>query len=554
MICVITGNFANRNNKSMKNINIAKEYFMPIMLLLMIAIVATVWMCSGVAWNDDLQYMRMPGEGIRFWYSEGPMINSFADACEAVPHHFFVGSSRLPNIIQVFFNVFPPLLVDMLHGIMIAVLMLMTVISIGGRTALRSVGIVGISILSVWVILPWYDHMLASVFLLNYVWVSVVSLLFMRLFYSADCLRPRWRFLQWVVAVIVGLSHEAFSFPIMAGAVMALLIDKSDRRRRSLLTLLVAVGAIAMFLTPGMQMRLQAQVSPMTFDSIKRVIILSLYQILPVYMLIVATIIVLIKRGWRFVLGFYRDNIMYLVVMAAGYVIAISSAQVTRGLWFVELVGIIMTFKVLVSAFSWWRRNNIVMGTIACLLTIISIGGVAVWQTKFTKEIKEVCRQVEESGRAIAYLDLINPGDAPWWTFGVPQSITSMSGNSAYNRHCGFANNNNILVLPSRYKNVPVSQWDKVDGNAGAMGQYPFYVTTQSTGGDLILSLGEYQSAASPYEIIKNKIVVDDENRGTIKAPCWEFTLGSGEEIYCHNVGRYGAYPRYREILSIDKK
>lgn len=531
-----------------------KEYFKSVILLLLIAIVATVWMSNGVEWNDDLQYMRMPGEGIRFWYSEGPLITSFSEACEAVPHHFSVGSSRLPNIIQVFFNVFPPLLVDIMHGLMIAILMLMVVISIGGKEALRTLGMVGVSILAAWVILPWYDHMLASVFLLNYVWVSVASLLFIRLFYSDDSLPKKQKYWQWIVALILGLSHEGFSFPIIAGALLVILIDKTDRLRRLLLTALVAIGAIALFLTPGMQMRLDTQMPPMTLSSIKRIISLTLTQLLPVYILIVATACAVYRHGWRYVVRFYRDNALYVGTMVACYVIAISSAQVKRGLWFVELLGIILTLKLLFEAFSWWRRNNVAVGAIAGLLTIISIGGVAVWQTKFTKEIKEVCRQVKESGRSVAYLDLINPGDAPWWTFNVPKSITCMSGNSAYNRHCGFANNYNILILPSRYKNVPVSQWDKIEGSAGAMGQFPFYVTTQSTGGELTLSLGEYQSAASPWEIVLNKLTIDDENRSTIKCPTWAIMLPTGEKIHCHNVGRYGDYPKNREILSIDRK
>ena len=538
----------------MKKLNIAKGYFMPIMLLLMIAIVATMWLCNGIEWNDDLQYMRMPGEGTQFWYSEGQMITTFAKACEAVPHHFFVGSSRLPNIIQVFFNVFPPLLVDILHGVMIATLVLMTVVSIGGRVALRSLGLVGISAFAVWVMLPWYDHMLASVFLLNYVWVSVVSLLFIYLFYSDRVLGSRLKFLQWIVALIVGLSHEGFSFPIVGGAVLVLLIDKRDRRRRLLLTLLVAIGAIALFLTPGMLSRLGTQVTPKTAETMWRVVSESLLQILPVYMFLLVVVVAAIKRGWRFALDFCRDNVLYIAVMGACYVIAIASGQLKRALWFVDLVGIIMTLKMLVGAFEWWRRPNVAMGAIAGLLTILSIGGTAVWQSKFTKEIKEVCHQVATSGRAVAYIDLINPGDAPWWTFNVAQSITSRSGNSAYNRHLGFANNNNILILPSRYKDVPVSQWDKIAGNAEAMGQYPYYVTAQSTEGSLNVSFGDYQPIASPIDIMVNKILSEDEGNRSMQVYSWQFELETGDTIYCHNIEGYNNYMRQRKIVSINRK
>lgn len=544
-------NFALKIKKSM--IRLKNKYTLSILFLLLIAISATAWMGSGIEWNDDLQYMRMPGEGIRFWYSEGPLITSFSDACAAIPYHFTVGSSRLPNLIQVFFNVFPPLLVDLLHGVMIAVFMMMVVISVGGKMALRSLGIVGITTLAVWVLLPWYDHMLASVYLLNYVWVSVVSLLFIRLFKSDDLLSKRWRPLQWVVALIVGLSHEGFALPIIAGATMEIIVNKHDRRRRLILTALVALSATAMFLTPGMLMRLQSQVEPQTWDNKIKSMVDSLYQIIPVYIQLIVTLFTLWRRGVRTVLHFYRENLIYIGIILAGYVIAISSGQVQRGLWFVELVSIILTLKILVENFAWWRRSNVVIGTLAGSLTLFSIGTVVVWQSKFSEEIREVCRQVNASKRSLAYVDLINPGDVPWWTFNIVQSISSSSGNSAYHRHCGFPDNNNILILPTRFKNKPVEQWDKVAGNAGAMGQFPFYVTTYKTGKRLDVTLGEHQRAASPFDIIISKVSTDDVQMSKMKiVRYWKLILPTGEALYCHNINQYDHSMRHRKIVSID--
>lgn len=535
-------------------IRLKNKYTLSIAFLLLIAVSSTIWMCCGIEWNDDLQYMRMPGEGIRFWYSEGPFITSLSDACKAVPYHFTVGSTRLPNLVQVFFNLFSPVVVDVLHGVAIAIFMLMVVISAGGKMLLRSFGLVGVAALAVWVLLPWYDHMLASVYLLNYVWVSVACLLFVRLFYSDNLLPQRWKFLQWVVALIVGLSHEGFALPIIAGAVLVLLVDKNDRRRRIKLTALVMLSALSMFLTPGMIMRLQTQMPSPTGDSLLGIITVSLFQMLSLYILLIVTLLVVWKRGLKFVSKLYRENLMYVGIMIAGYAIALACGQVRRGLWFMELACIVLTLKILVDAFAWWRRPNVALGVIAGLLTIFSIVSVAVWQSKFSEEIREVCRQVALSGRPVAYVDLIDPGDAPWWTLNIVQSITSSGGNSAYYRHCGFAGNNNILILPSRYKNKPMAQWEKVPGNAGAMGQFPFYVTTHHTRGRLYITVGGHQSAASPFDMIMSKVLTDDEERSMVPARYWKCTLGTGEVIYCHNMNLYGHSMRHREIISIDSR
>lgn len=522
-------------------------------LLLMIAAAATAWMCCGVDWFDDMQYKRMPGEGIDFWLSEGPLITSFTDACEAVPYHFTVGSTRLPNIIQVFFNLVPPLIVDVLHGLMIAVFLFMVVVVTGGRAGLRSLGFVGITALAVWVLLPWYDHMLPSVCQLNYVWVSVVCLLFIRLFYSDDILPQRWKSLQWIVAIFAGLMHEGFTFPIIAGALLVMMIDKHDRRRRGILTLLIAVGAIALFFTPGMFSRLEAQVEPQTLGHFKGAAIVSVLQLISVYILLGITAITLWKRGKRYVLGFYHQNLIYIAIMVVGYALAIISVSVRRGLWFVELASVILALKMLFEAYGWWRRPNIILGTVSGVLTVISISGVAVWQSKFSKEVREVCRQVEASGRPIAYVDLINPGDAPWWTFNVAQSMASNGGNNAYCRHFGHVDYECILILPSRYKDKPVSQWDKYAGDAEAMGQFPYFVTTWPTGSLLQVTVGAHQAAASPLDRIMSKISTDEVDRGMLPAHYWTVVLESGDTLYCHNINIFGHAKRHREILSIDK-
>lgn len=532
---------------------IKRGYALSVTLLLLIAVASTAWMCCGVEWFDDLQYKRMPGEGIDFWLSEGPLITSFSDACKAVPYHFTVGSTRLPNLIQVFFNLVPPTIVDVLHGLMIAVFVLMVVVVTGGRKALHSLGYVGVAALSVWVLLPWYDHMLPSVCQLNYVWVSVACLLFIRLFESDDLLPQRWKSLQWVVAILAGLMHEGFTFPIIAGAMLVMMIDRNDRRRRMKLTLLMALGAIALFLTPGMFSRLDAQVKPQTLGHFICAINVSVLQLISVYILLAVTVFTIWKRGWQYVMNFYRQNLMYIVIMIVGYALAIVSVSVRRGLWFVELSSVILMLKMLFDAYGWWRRPNVILGAVTGMAMVVSIVGVAVWQSKFSEEVREVCRQVEASGSPIAFVDLEDPGNAPWWTFNVAQSMASNGGNNAYCRHFGLVDYECILILPSRYKDKPVSQWDKFAGDAGAMGQFPYFVTTYPTGGQLQLTLGKHQSAASPKDRVVSVLTTEDIDEGMIPAHYWTMVLESGDTLYCHNINLLGHAKRHRELLSIDK-
>lgn len=540
-----------RTNQSVIN---TKGYALSVALLVMIAVASTLWLCNGVDWFDDLQYKRMPGDGIDFWLSEGPIISSFSDACEAVPYHFTVGSSRLPNLVQVFFNLLPPFVVDLLHGLMVAVFMFMVVISVGGKRALRSPGVVGLSALAVWVLLPWYDHMLPSVCLLNYVWVSAVALLFIMLFYSDHSLPQRWKALQWLVAIVVGLTHEGITFPIIGGAILTLMVDKRDRRRRVMLTSLMAFGAVLLFLTPGMMYRLGVQVEPQTWGHLLGAVVVSSLQIIPVYILLAVTAIAIWRRGVRYVMGLYRQNLIYVGIIVAGYVIAVASVSIRRGLWFVELASIVLMFKVLFGSFGWWRRPNLIVGAVSGAFVVMSIMGVAMWQSRFSAETVEMCRQVEKSGKPVAYIDLTDPGDAPWWTFNIPQSIASTGGNNAYCRHYRFIDIPQIMILPAKCENTPASQWDTIPGTAKAMGQFPFIVTTRPTGGKLLVEFGGHQSAANPCDILLSRILTDDRVKTIIPAGShyWRLPLVSGDTIYCHNINILGHTMRHREIISID--
>ena len=118
--------------------------------------------------------------------------------------------------------------------------------------------------------------------------------------------------------------------------------------------------------------------------------------------------------------------------------------------------------------------------------------------------------------------------------------MASNGGNNAYCRHFGLVDYECILILPSRYKDKPVSQWDKFAGDAGAMGQFPYFVTTYPTGGQLQLTLGKHQSAASPKDRVVSVLTTEDIDEGMIPAHYWTMVLESGDTLYCHNINLLG--------------
>ncbi len=532
---------------------IGKGKLMSLLLFLSMAVAAVLWQCNGVDWADDLQYRRMPGEEYgSFWMTEGPIIETFDDVCNAIRCHVKTVNCRLPNLVQLSVNLIPTVIVDVLHGLMIAVLMLVAAVSVGGRKVLHSFGLTGVVALALWVMLPWDDNMLSGDFLFNYVWVSVASLCFVRILYSDDIIPDKYRFMQYVAALIVGTLHEGFAVPIICGSILLLLIEKHDRRRRMMLILLVAIGVVYCLLTPGMMMRVNDQVGGRSFDNIRHILVISILQLDSVYILLAVFAVVLWKRGVTAVYDLCRRNVVYIGIMLTAFVIAVASGQMSRGIWFVELVAVILTFRILVATFRWWSLTNMVLGMVAGGAVLVSMASVAVWQAKFTAELMEMCRQVESSGHPVAYIDLTDPGDAPWWTFSIPQSAASSFGNRSYCRNYGFKEEQ-ILILPERYKGKPMTEWGRLNGDAGAMGQFPFFFTTSPGDGNLHVEVGKHKPAATPLDRLLSGVLTDDRQIVIIPTPYyWMLPMESGDTLYCYNVNRMGHVMRYREILSVN--
>ena len=529
--------------------------YVSLLILFCIVIVAVVWRYACVPWTDDLQYMRLPGEDVRFWYSEGNFIEDFGDVCRAIYYHHINLTSRLPNYIQCFVNLLPKLAVDISHGLMVGLLVLITAYSIAGRRMLKLTHIVGMSALALWTMLPWYDNMASSVFMLNYVWVSVLSLVYLQIFLNNNFISPKYQWTQWPIVLIIGMSHEGFTFAMIAACLTVLMIDKTDRRRRFRLICTLAVGAIFCFLTPGIFSRLQSQVVEQSNGSLLSVIKESILQLESVWMLIVILIVIGCRRGLKYLINILKQEAIYGFIIVFSYVIALASGTVHRGLWFTDLAAIILSFRLLVLTFKWWQSSQILIGSIAAILMLMSMIEVCRWQMLLSKEIKEVCQQVELTKRPIAYLDIVDPRNIPWWAFDIPKSIASSYGNRSYAFHYGFNDDyTNILILPSDYRFLPIEKWSLIKGSAGLMGQYPLFFSSENIGNDLKITVGNHLPSANLVDRILCAVEGDEVRAKNISFKYnWDVVLDEGDTLCVYNIDHLGRTMRNREILLIDR-
>lgn len=177
------------------------------------------------------------------------------------------------------------------------------------------------------------------------------------------------------------------------------------------------------------------------------------------------------------------------------------------------------------------------------------------WQMLLSNEIKEVCRQVELTKRPIAYIDITDSRNIPWWAFDIPKSIASSYGNRSYAFHYGFNDDyTNILILPSDYRFLPIEKWSLIKGSAGLMGQYPLFFSSENIGNDLKITVGNHLPAANLLDRILCAIGSNEVSAKNISFKYyWNVALDNGDTLCAYNIDHLGRTMRNREILLIDR-
>lgn len=268
-----------------------------IILFILITAGMVAWQLSGTDWVDDWNYKLMPESHDGFWHMKGEKITDFNQAAEAIGRHHCYTTPRLPNYLQTFANLLPAWPVRTLHGLMLAATFLILALSCGGRRIMQSAGFVAVLWLAAWVILPINNLMISSDFAFNYFWTSPLIMIFVYLLTSGKLRSGRWSFIPWATAAIVGTMHEGATFPVAAGCVALIAVNKTDRLRRAALLSVMAGVAIAFFFNSGMMERIGQHVTERDNTFLKYMTINLFIESYGLYLAIASVVIASIKGG-----------------------------------------------------------------------------------------------------------------------------------------------------------------------------------------------------------------------------------------------------------------
>lgn len=465
-------------------------------LFLMVAAAMIAWQLAGSAWVDDWNYKLSPLSTESFWQMEGHQISNFDQALKAIAGHHHFTTPRLPNYLQTLANLLPDRLIRTLHGLMLAASFLMLAFSCGGYKVMRSVGFVATLWLTAWISLPLDNYMISSDFAFNYFWPSTFILLFVYLFTSDKFKSGRWRFLPWLVAFIAGTMHEGASLPIATGCISLIIIDKTDRRRRLALVAVMSVVALAFFFNQGMMDRISQHITDRDNTHLKWMIINLFIKCYGLYFAIASLLISLARKRLDGLKRFAADNVVWLTATAVATAIAFATMTRGRTLWFADLFGLILLFKSLYANVNYLRAPRYALAAVAGFMLLSSISASAILQRRLSAESDIVAARLSQDNSPVVFIDFTPPYEIPWWTFGVPQSISDGYQNSSislfYKAKAPYA-----LLLPAAFNGDDPQSWPKLPGNTGLSGQYPFLAGRErlNSDGTILLTFCRQPSA-----------------------------------------------------------
>lgn len=517
------------------------------------------WQLSGTDWVDDWNYKLMPESHDGFWHMKGEKITDFNQAAEAIGRHHCYTTPRLPNYLQTFANLLPAWPVRTLHGLMLAATFLILALSCGGRRIMQSAGFVAVLWLAAWVILPINNLMISSDFAFNYFWTSPLIMIFVYLLTSGKLRSGRWSFIPWATAAIVGTMHEGATFPVAAGCVALIAVNKTDRLRRAALLSVMAGVAIAFFFNSGMMERIGQHVTERDNTFLKYMTINLFIESYGLYLAIASVVIASIKGGRHGTRFFVTDNIVWLTSVVGAMAIALSTMLRGRALWFVDLFGLILFFKAIYQYLKWWQapRDGIAIIAGAALLTTITAS--ATIQHRLSAESDEIARRLSEGSEPVVFIDFMSPDKIPWWTMKVPQSVTDKYPNSSlmmyHNDKAPY-----ILMLPVDMSEEKPEEWPKATGNTGLSGRYPFLAGRKRLANPeaVILTfrsdipIGERIAAQGPVNALANLARNGGRSYSTVY-PVEEWAIKYMEDtLWCYSIGQLRRLDMNVGIISID--
>ncbi len=254
--------------------------------------------------------------------------------------------------------------------------------------------------------LPWYDYLLCTSYLCNYLLTSAIVLSAINVFVNQS---GRFGFCNLLLAFLAGWSHEGFSAPMVGGMSVFVLIEWYETKKIPIVKTGLIVSAVAgfvvIFASPVMYNRADASVMKIAALPLWELIVQIGPSMALLFVTIALSVPLLIKRFLR------KRLLMLLTLSLAAEVVALTFFNGPRTTW-ASILFSLVTLLTLAEEYRLRPRKPWLVklvGVFVVSFLAVHLLYAILMQRSLSEEMNAVVAEYEESSDGIVYYDVTKP-------------------------------------------------------------------------------------------------------------------------------------------------
>ena len=277
-------------------------------------------------------------------------------------------------------------------------------------------------LLTIAIIMPWYDTMWQACMIVNYIFGSAIGLWAIYLFFresNSDTHHNMWQYIGvLLLGFLAGSWHECLTF-IMAPGILIYLIwlRRLDKFKIFLLTGLI-LGGVFIISCPGFWVRYDHSVRVLSMRHAENIFYYANAALL--ILLACPAVLSFVKLRNRYSRAEKAYIVAAAIAMLLNAFIFVSNLGMPRALWYGQLIAIVGLWIIIkpIGLRKAWRKIGYSLLIAATVFFITHMAVCVIWQIKLHREYNDIIALYMKSPSGDVFYDQTAAESLPWIAFG----------------------------------------------------------------------------------------------------------------------------------------
>ncbi len=528
-----------------------------------------MWILIGISilggalwcWNtplclDDYTYNKVPRE---YTYGsltrcDGRPVESLADAFEAMDHVRATDNGRLANFLHILLTTLPEDVERVLNALALGLMTLLMCMLTGLRNRPTPVAS-ALTLIGIWLVLPWYSGLQSLVFQMNYIWGGAMMCAAVLLWPGREKLRPLALSAYIALMFVLGWWHEGFAIVVIVLLGVDLAVNgRRNPRRGMLLIASLILGVLANLIFGTLHRILAHEGRNSNVGHMSELLTGIFTDLWPVATALILMMLVAARRP-----DMRRPMLPWAAALAVAVAMPFALQMYERTFWPALMLSIIINVWMFRSLFRLPVRLTAVVLAAMVVCSAWWFAELNRYECAVRKQWDSYNAQLEAyraQGRPcnVVYGSTGGSDAVPWYLFGIPDAFQESYEGMFYLANNYGLHGTMVLALPDSLQGRTFDQLPAYQGNSNLRGVWPTLLTRDS------VSVGTIMVSVAPprgnmhlfYRLLA--AASGDTREASYPLAAWRFpvTMPDGEQVWAYFVVKRPRTKRWRDILSVD--